>query len=238
MSDVTIYISEITASNMPINRSYIKNVAGTAKLYIYLPYISYTSSSLKKLEDLVQSGSIPLSAYNQALINAPLGTSGEFETTESVQQVAAIEAYNEIVKIPQLSSLVSSTDSLAQLATAILAQGYLITFDNNDMFVNNSKTSVTIRTITTSDNLLETDEIIEIDASGGPVVLTLTATNTKVIGVKRIDKTNTKASIIVSGGGTIDGQDEIILDSILTDEPDVYIQLYYSFTDSEYKILA
>ena len=238
MSDVTIYISEVSAASMPLNRSYIKNVAGTAKLYIYMPYISYTNSSLQKLEDLVENGSLPISAYDQALTNAPLGTSGEFETTESVQLVAAIDVYNEIIKIPQLSGLVNPTDTLAQLATAILAQGYLITFDNNDMFVNNSKTSVTIRTITTSDNLLETDEIIEIDASGGPVVLTLTATNTKVIGVKRIDKTNTKASIVVSGGGTIDGQDEIILDSILTNEPDVYIQLYHSLTDSEYKILA
>jgi len=242
MFEGNIYISEVTAAKMAFNRSYIKDIAGTAKLYIYIPYISYTAATLREVEKLFENGQIPLSAYDQALINAPLGSSGEFETTEAVALPLAADVYNAILDTQDatLIGLVSPTDTLAQLATNILVEGYLITFDNIDMFINNSAAAgtVTVRTITADDTLTAADDIIEIDASSNPVELTLTATSTKVIGVKRIDKTNNKASIIVTASGTIDGQDCLVIEPITNNEPDLYIQLYYSTTDSEYKIIA
>lgn len=240
MFEGTINISELVVADTAFNTTYIKDVAGDAKLYIYIPYISYTAATLRALEKTFSDGLIPLSAYNQALINAPLGISGEFETTESVNLPAASDVYQAVLDTQDatLIGAVSPTNTLAQLASNLLAQGYLITFDNKDMFLNNTAVSLTVRTITADDTLTASDDIIEIDATSNPVELTLTATSTKGIGIKRIDKTNNKASIIVTGGGTIDGQDCLVIDTITSNEPDLYIQLYYSTTDSEYKIIA
>ncbi len=235
-----IYIQETANSDVAFINSYLKDVLGVTKLYIYIPLIGNSVSDYALIADLLASGRIPKSAYDQALVNMPISASGEFETTEAVNLPSASDVYDEIIKIPQLAGLVSPTDTLDQLVTAIDASGYLVTFNNIDMFINNSivGASVTVRTITSDDTLVVSDDIIEIDASSNNVELTLLATNTKVIGVKRIDKTNNIASIIVDGGGTIDGQDELTIVNIIENEPDLYIQLYYSATDTEYKIIA
>ncbi len=235
-----IYIQEKSNSDVSFVNTYLKDALGVATLYIYIPLIGNSVSDYTLMDNLLASGRIPKSAYDQALVNMPIGASGEFETTEAVNLPLASDVYDQIIINPDLAGLVSPSDTLAQLVTAIAASGYLVTFNNIDMFINNSivGASVTVRTITADDTLLTTDDIIEIDASSNDVELTLLSTVNKVIGIKRIDKTNNVASIIVDGGGTIDGQDTLTIEPIIENEPDLYIQLYYSTTDSEYKIIA
>ena len=171
-----VYIRESTPINMPLNWCYIKDFEGTTSIYVNLPLINNSVATLANLDKMLYCYEIPLSAYNQLLINAPLGSSGEFKTTESVTLPNTFDVYNAISSINGLSGLVSSGDTLLTMANAILEAGYLITFQNKDIFSKNidmtTPNTVLVSTVDSPYNATYED-VIFVKPDAGDVIIKL-----------------------------------------------------------------
>ncbi len=233
-----IYIQETANSDVAFINSYLKDVLGVAKLYVYIPLIGNSVSDYTLMDNLLASGRIPKSAYDQALVNMPIGASGEFETTESVNLPSASDVYDEIIKIPQLAGLVSPTDTLAQLVTAIDASGYLVTFNNIDMFINNQPSEPNIVQINSDYTPTEDVDLIIADANANSIVVLFPLSPKKgnIWTVKRSDKSDFILSVKTTSPNTIDGlftQYEISK----TDSTQLDSSLTFIFDGTDFKIV-
>ncbi len=233
-----IYIQEASNSDIVLSKSYLKVVLGVPKVYIYIPLIGDSASDYKLLEKLFYLGQIPKSVYDQALINMPLATSGEFEATETISLPSAYEVYLAIIEIPQIASLVTASDTLAQLVTAIDASGYLVSFNNTEILNYVGMTTESSTTITNDYTANDSYQIIIVDSSSNDVTVTLP--NDAQTGykwtVKVDDKTENTISVVGESPALIDGYSDP-LEIAKTGENDLNNSITFYFDGTDYKAL-
>lgn len=135
----TIYITPQAASGVSFTRSYIKDDSGTAKLYVYLPFLVYTKSVLRRIASYFDRSFINESIYTEWVSRVAAGTAaGEYEIPDAIGLPARGEIYEAIQEVPNLAGVVSPSDTIAQMAAALLVDGYLIEFENKELLANNT----------------------------------------------------------------------------------------------------
>lgn len=139
----TIYITPQAASDVSFARSYIKNDSGTAKLYVYLPFLVYTRSVLRRIASYFDQSLINESIYTEWVSRVTAGTAaGEYEIPDTIGLPTRGEIYEAIQDVPNVSGAVSPSDTIAQMAAALLVEGYLIEFDNKELLANNTRVTM------------------------------------------------------------------------------------------------